>query len=281
MSEENETAPAIEVGVQDVASSSFLDSVDDQYRSDPSISKFSNINDLAKEHVNLQSLLGRKGVVVPNAEDTEETWQRYRSEVGIPETHDGYSKSDFQPPENVGWDSDFESSIAEAAHKLNITDDQFSGLLNAYANGISESVKKADALNDAAHEESQALLTKEWGASYDAKVNMAGTALHHITDGKPESLAEIHLSDGTMLGNNPNFIRLMAQVGSQMQERGLIDGEAVNSLAMTPDEAQQRLGQLMADPEKSAILFSQDFHPAKAELVKERERLLSFAYPQE
>ena len=100
---------------------------------------------------------------------------------------------------------------------------------------------------------------------------MAGTALHHITGGNPESLAEI-LSDGTMLGNNPDFIRLMAQVGSQMQERGLIDGEAVNSLAMTPDEAQQRLSQLMADPEKSAILFSQDFHPAKAELVKRKRK---------
>ena len=50
---------------------------------------------------------------------------------------------------------------------------------------------------------------------------------------------------------------------------------------MSPDEAQSKLSQLMADPEKSAILFSQEFHPSKEELVKERQRLLSFAYPQD
>ena len=50
MKENGNFTPTTEVNVQDVAGSSFLDSVDDQYRSDPSISKFSNINDLAKEH---------------------------------------------------------------------------------------------------------------------------------------------------------------------------------------------------------------------------------------
>jgi len=73
----------------------------------------------------------------------------------------------------------------------------------------------------------------------------------------------------------------MASMGDALQDKGLIEGAVVNNAAMSPDEAQSKLSMLMGDPEKAGILFSADFNPAKEALVKERERLLSFAYPPE
>lgn len=279
--EESVTDSSTETATETVTSNSFLDSVEDQYRNDPSVSKFQSINDLAKEHVNLQSLLGRKGVILPTEDDGAETWSRYRKDMGIPDSYESYSKDGFTPPSETLWDDSFESSMAEAAHGLNISDSQFSGLLNAYAASLKNSLEQAESINEEAFEESEALLRKDWGAAYEANVNIGISALSHLTDGNPESLAEMQLSDGTMLGNNPNFIKAMSDVGKQFQERGLINGDSVNTSAMSPDEAKSKLSQIMADPEKSSILFSQEFHPSKEELVKERERLLSFAYPED
>tara|TARA_R100001530_G_scaffold135751_1_gene113791 strand:- start:1569 stop:2420 length:852 start_codon:yes stop_codon:yes gene_type:complete len=277
----NSEEPVVDSNDGASSSNSFLDTVEDQYRNDPSVSKFESVNDLAKEHVNLQSLLGRKGVIIPTEEDGSEAWTRFRKDMGIPDSHENYSKKDFEAPSDIGWDSDFEVSMAEAAHKLNINDTQFSGLLNAYAANLSDSVEKVESFNEEAFEQSQSVLKKEWGAAYEANVNIGISALSHVTDGKPEALAEVALADGTMLGNNSNFIKAMSSIGKQFQERGLINGESINTSTMSPDEAKSKLSQIMADPEKSEILFSQEFHPSKDELVKERERLLSFAYPED
>lgn len=261
-------------------SSSFLDSVEDQYRNDPSISKFSSINDLAKEHVNLQSLLGKKGVVVPGENDGQEIWDKYRNDMGIPDTPENYSRS-FEGKSEANWDSNIENSMAAAAHAANISDNQFNALLDAYAQSMKASQESAAVETGNLNQQNDAALRKEWGSAYDAKINMGRLALNQMTDGDPNSLANVQLSDGTMLGDNPGFIKMMSMMGESLQEKGIIDGESVNQTAMTPDDAKTQLAQLMADPEKSAILFNQDFHPAKQELVKERERLLSFAYPQE
>ena len=74
---------------------------------------------------------------------------------------------------------------------------------------------------------------------------------------------------------------MMAEIGNSFQEKGLLEGTNTNYGAMSPEEANAKLSQIMSDPEKAAILFSQEFHPSKQELVKERERLLSFAYPED
>ena len=261
-------------------SSSFLDSVEDQYRSDPSISKFSSINDLAKEHVNLQSLLGKKGVVVPGENDGQEIWDKYRNDMGIPDTPENYSRS-FEGKSEANWDPNIENSMAAAAHAANVSDNQFNALLDAYAQSMKASQESAAVEIGNLNQQNDAVLRKEWGSAYDAKINMGRLALNQMTDGDPNSIANVQLSDGTMLGDNPLFIKMMSMMGESLQEKGIIDGGSVNQTAMTPDDAKNQLSQLMADPEKSAILFSQDFHPAKQELVKERERLLSFAYPQE
>ena len=261
--------------------SSFLDSVEDQYRNDPSVSKFNSVNDLAKEHVNLQSLLGRKGVIIPTEDDGVEAWQRYRKDIGIPDDAASYTKTGFDRPQDAQWDEQFETSMTEAAHKLNLSDVQLSGLLNAYSQQMNESLEGISKSAEVNFENAQASLRKDWGSAYEAKLNVGINALDQITGGEPSALASIALADGSPLGNNPNFIKAMSEVGQAFQERGLVNGESGNTSAMSPSEAQQKLGEIMADESKSKILFSQEYHPAKESLIKERERLLLFAYPEE
>lgn len=256
-------------------SPSFLNSVDSQFASDPNIAKFDNVNDLAREHVNLQSLLGRKGLIVPKEGDSQEVWDKYRTEMNIPSDTSGYF-GDTKPEEN-----DLPAHIAKVAYDSNLSVDQYNEIMRGYESWYKDVVDHNSQEIEQTTNENLDSLKKEWGRAYEAKTDMGASALSTLTGRKAQEIANIELSDGTALGNNPEFIKVMASVGEILQEKGLLEGTNVNSSAMSPEEAQSKLSQLMADPEKSAILFSQDFHPGKEELVKERERLLSFAYPHE
>lgn len=262
-------------GQEPVADSgSFLDGIDTSIRNDPNISKFKNVNDLAKEHVNLQSLIGRKGVVLPKEGDPDEVWSNYRKEMDIPNDSSEY----IQGVQDIG---EFESKLAEIAHESNMSKTQFDKILSGYSDYYESSSKHAEQEATVLTEENISSLKEEWGRAYDAKANIGSSALNSLTNGNPKKIAEIQLADGTVLGNNPEFIKIMASVGESYQEKGLLDGVQTSGAQMSPEEAQRKLSELMSDSEKQAILFNSDFHPAKEELVRERERLLKFAYPED
>lgn len=253
----------------------FLDSIDNQFREDPNISKFSNVNDLAREHVNLQSLLGRKGVILPKEGDSEDVWNKYRSEMNVPSDFNDYNK------EGLLEEGELSLHLAKIAHENNLSVDQYQSIINGYDSWQEESDLNSEEEVNLKTSENIESLKKEWGRAFVAKTDIGASALNNLTNGNPDSIANIELSDGTFLGNNPGFVKILASIGETLQEKGLMEGIISNTSAMSPEEAQSKIASIMADPEKSAILFSQDFHPAKEELIKERERLLSFAYPQE
>ena len=114
MSDESDAGSDVEVESAEPVSS-FRDGISQEFRDDPSIAKFNTVDDLAKEHVNLQSLLGRKGVIVPNQDDSPDIWSKYRSENNIPESFDKYNLEGFQKPEDT-WDENFQARMAEVSH---------------------------------------------------------------------------------------------------------------------------------------------------------------------
>ena len=265
----------LEESSKPTSNTNFLDVIDNQFREDPSISKFSNVNDLVKEHVNLQSLLGRKGVILPKEGDSEEIWNKYRSEMNVPSEFTGYLN------EETSEENELLSHLAKVAHENNLSLDQYQNIIKGYESWQQEyDVISEKEINLKTNENINSL-RKEWGRAFEAKTDIGASALNNLTNGNSEAIANMQLSDGTFLGNNPDFIRIMASVGETLQEKGLMEGITSNTSAMSPEEAQSKIAGMMADPEKAAILFSQDFHPSKEELVKERERLLSFAYPQD
>ena len=100
------TAPAPSVGV------GWHSSIPEEMRGNPALSSFTDdaagIAALAKEHIGVQTLIGRDKVARPPEGSTAEThpeeWDRYYNSLGRPETIDGYDTSGFKPPEGLPWD---------------------------------------------------------------------------------------------------------------------------------------------------------------------------------
>ena len=106
-------------------------------RSDPLIKGFDSPEALASEHRNLQSLIGRKGVIRPADDAPDSHWEKFHNDMGRPATPGEYKLEGFERPEGVGWDVDgLEGPMIEHMHGLGLSDAQVSGVLQKYA-GIS------------------------------------------------------------------------------------------------------------------------------------------------
>ena len=264
---------ATEVNEETETSPSWLDGIDPQFREDPSVSKHENVTSLIQEHINAQSMLGRKGIIKPQEGDGDDVYAAYRDALGVPKAADEYSV-DAELTDD--WDHNFGAKIAKIAHENNVSNEAFNAIVKEYNDWAREAVGDPSRVQ----EERLSELKKELGTKYEAVTGLGSAALTNLAD-SPSDIANIKLADGTLLGNNPDFIKVMGKAGEMMQEKGMIGDKPVNPHGMTPDEAKAALDNFEADTEKFNIVFYEPNHPAHATLVAERDRLLSMAYPEE
>ena len=120
-------------GTGDTKSASWLDGVSDDIRGDPTLANLDSVDALAREHVNLQKVLGKKGVPLPGETGTTEEWDAFYNAIGRPETADNYDFEGFKPPETLPWDNELVTAMRPSFHKHGLTQKQAEGVLTDYA----------------------------------------------------------------------------------------------------------------------------------------------------
>ena len=68
------TAQPTTVAKADTPISSWKDSISEEYRVDPNIEKFTEIDALAKSYINATKMIGQDKVAIPNNNSTEDQW---------------------------------------------------------------------------------------------------------------------------------------------------------------------------------------------------------------
>ena len=101
-------------------------------------------------------------------------------------------------------------------------------------------------------------LKQKWGQAFEAKMHSANRALSELAASDP-TIAQAFKSPadgGYALSNFPGIVELMAAVGEKMGEpAGLVGGgQGGMGRAMTPDESQLAINQMMGNKEEMAIL---------------------------
>ena len=97
---------------------SWKEAISEEFRNDPNIEKFTEIDALAKSYINATKMIGQDKVAVPNKNSTEDQWNEVYEKLGRPESADKYTltaKSDVVPIEDAAI-----KKFAENAHKLGL-----------------------------------------------------------------------------------------------------------------------------------------------------------------
>jgi hypothetical protein len=212
----------IEQAVPTVAKS-WKEAIPEDLRNDPNISKFTELEALAKSYVNATRMIGQDKVAVPNNNSTEDQWNEVYDKLGRPESPDKYqldAKSDVVP-----LDESAIKSFAENAHQLGLNNKQAQGILEFYKNSMEGSAQQNQVDMETAQANAEQELRKEWGRAYEDNIKKAGAVAKANMDA---NILDMQLKDGTRLGDHPAIIKGFANIANLMSEDKLVSTESEN-----------------------------------------------------
>ena len=212
----------IEQPVPTVAKS-WKEAISEDLRNDPNISKFTELEALAKSYVNATRMIGQDKVAVPNNNSTEDQWNEVYDKLGRPESPDKYqldAKSDVVP-----LDESAIKSFAENAHQLGLNNKQAQGILEFYKNSMEGSAQQNQVDMETAQAQAEQELRKEWGSNYESNIKKAGAVAKANMNA---NILDMQLKDGTRLGDHPAIIKGFANIANLMSEDKLVSTESEN-----------------------------------------------------
>ena len=218
---------------QSTTQSTWKDSISEEFRKDPNIEKFTEIDALAKSYINATRMIGQDKVVIPTNNSTEDQWDEVYDKLGRPESAEKYSLD--AKSKVVSLDDNAVKQFAETSHKLGLNNKQAQGLLEFYKQNMEGTAQQAKIDTETAQAQAEQELRSEWGREFDTKVKQAGSlAKANI---KPEIL-DMTLSNGTRLGDHPEIIRGFAKIAGMMAEDKIVstESESVQSNQSIQDE---------------------------------------------
>ena len=218
---------------QPTVAKSWKDTISEEFRSDPNIAKFTEIDALAKSYINATRMIGQDKVAVPNENSTDDQWNEVYGKLGRPESPDKY-KLEVQS-ETVPLDENTVKQFAENAHKLGLNNKQAQGVLEYYKNSMEGSLQQARIDTETAQANAEQELRKEWGRSYDENIKKAGAI---AKANMSEDILNMELKDGTRIGDHPSVIKGFASIANLMSEDKLVSTESENVDRGTDYEAE-------------------------------------------
>ena len=256
-----------DTGSQEVATEapvSFVDSLDENLRSNPSLKNFTDANALAKSYVHARSMIGADTVVKPQSNWTDEQYDQFYMDTGRPESSADYDiKISIEDTDEDAW-----NKFKDAAHGAGLNGRQAQKMAEYLENTITDVDQRSEENVQQINIQTEADLKKEFGQATEQKITMAMAAAERYID--PELLDDVFLSDGRRLGDHPDIIRMFAAIASDIGEDSLV-GEGTQ-LVMTPAEAMSLAKQKMTEG-----AYTDKFHPQHDEAVEEVQKLFELA----
>ena len=219
----------------------FLGMIPEELRDHPSLSPIKDVENLARSYVNAQKLIGADKIPLP-VNPTDEDLDRIYSRLGRPETSDGY---EIKADGNIITE-DIAKEYSEMAHKLRLSPQQASGILEYYQSLASQSESSMEERDAQVMQDTELSLKKEWGDNFSNKLSMAKEVVESF--GSLEML-DMRLADGTKVGNHPDFIKAFAKMADFRHNMTTEDTVADAPMARTLSRqaAQNEIDAIMND----------------------------------
>jgi hypothetical protein len=198
-------------------------------------------NDLAKQVYNLEKVIGKPKLAMPEESWGDADWNEFYSKTGRPETAGDYNLEGM--PEQFAFEDADKASLLETLHGQGLSNKQANAVMKSIADrevGLSEGVETKFSQ---AQEAAVNALKEQWGDKYENQLKLASATLSNVTDPETaESLKE-------MAGNNPAFIKMLANLGEKMlTEDSAFKGNMQSNSFTSPVAAQGEIQQLKGDP---------------------------------
>lgn len=177
--------------------------------------------ELGKAYMNLEKLVGREKIPVPQSDEDAEGWDRWYKASGRPEALDKYTFNRPKDiPKDLPYDEQAETDFRTWAFANGLSQRQAASLYDGFVAKQLQSHAAYATAQRQAIEKTRADLMREHGAQYDGFVTSATTAMKQYGD--PEFNKFL---DETGLGNHPAMIRVFGRVGKELAGETRLQGK--------------------------------------------------------
>ena len=279
MAEEQQVAEApVETG--QAPSEDWKASLPEDIRDNQLIHNANSIESLAKTAIHAQSMIGADKIAVPGRWANDDDWNNVYTKLGKPEDAQGYK---LELKEGTQVDKDMESWYRGLAHKAGLNDRQANTIFQEYMAKEAE-LKAANAPPspedvEIIKGEAEIALKKEWGKAFDTRMNEAKGVL---TEFAPKDFDQLLTKDGVPLGNDPVFIKTLANIGNYINSK-LGEDKMVGSKQQpqyTPADAEKEIAALRGDPRVGGPYWDKK-HPDHIRTVQQVQELMEYMHPEE
>jgi len=209
----------LDAGVNDPGAgggNTFLATLPEDIRTDPTLANIKDLPTLAKGYVNAQHLIGSKRVAIPGEKATDQEWGAFYDAAGRPATPDKYELPKLELEPEVQIDDKQKDEVFKKLHSLGLTNRQAQGVLEMHLNTLNDGVKQTKTATANSSSAAESALKQEWGDKFTANVDIAKAAIKKFGgDGAGEVIDFLNKSG---LGNNVPLIRLFHKIGLTVQE---------------------------------------------------------------
>ena len=146
----------------------FYTMLPEELREHPSLSPIKDVENLARSYVNAQRLIGADKLPIP-VNPTDEDLDNIYNRLGRPENAEGYQ---IAVDGNIVTE-DVAKTYADIAHKLRLTPEQASGVLEYYKSTSMANVETMQKADAEIRERTENELKQEWGANYERNITAA------------------------------------------------------------------------------------------------------------
>lgn len=245
-------------------------------RDNPVTKRIGSVQDLLKEHIGVQKLIGGEKIPAPQDNWGEAEWNAHFDRLGRPESAEGYEIDTSELPESFPLDEAMMGVVRKAAHAAGIPAKALGAVMGEVLKHQAEGYAAIQQQSAQQAAETDKALKTEWGASYGAKLDQANRAFKQVFGDQVDEIRNTVLADGTLLGNHPALIQAFAKVGGSMGEHALKTGDSTR-FTMSPREALDELSKFQTE---NFAALSDPTHPEHALVTKKKQDLYDMAHPE-
>ena len=239
--------------------------IPEELKGEESLKEVHNFTDLTKGYVEAQKTIGKKGVIIPADDASEDEMNAFHTAMGRPATSKEYKFDKPTLPEGMEFDEKMDTGFREFAHKNGFSQKKAAAASDWYNKTLIDAFNgNTKAIQDNQVEQKR-LLTKKWGKDADANFTAATNAFKkYVPDPvKQEAFGK--------LGDNPILLETFLQISKGMKE----DTEEHGGDNTNKD--------LIAEIKKIKLdvnhPFNKENDAGHAQAVKDMDTMYATAYP--
>ncbi len=218
----------------------WTDSLDEDIRNNAMLKTIPNVAGLAKSLMHAHKQVGKDMMSKPNEQSPEEDWNAAFDAMGRPATPGDYN---FKRPDDIPeehYNEDFAKAAQELMHKEGFSKKQAQAIFDFNNTAVAALIKQQGMDNDEVIANADAKLNEAFGNAKPQKLHLAGIAFEKAVGDN----AELRERSGQKFGNDPDFLQIMASLGSKFAESRAI----TDTLVPTPTDYKEQLDEIMNSP---------------------------------